>query len=85
MTIAIFIKLFDINIVARSRFGFSNNNRIFLVSLLLLSSWILDLSREKKATSQPEVNADSIRKINIKVIFTITGIQKIIEEYKLEW
>jgi hypothetical protein len=43
-----------------------------LISLLLLSSGIIDLSREKKATSQPDVNADKIRKIRIKIILTIT-------------
>ena len=72
MTIAIFIKLFEIKIVARSLLGFSNRDSIFLINLLLLSSGIIDLSREKKATSQPEVNADKIRKIRIKIILTIT-------------
>ena len=72
MTIAIFIKLFEIKIVARSLLGFSNRDSIFLINLLLLSSGIVDLSREKKATSQPEVNADKIRKIRIKIILTIT-------------
>ena len=72
MTIAIFIKLFEIKIVARSLLGFSNRDSIFLINLLLLSSGIVDLSREKKATSQPDVNADKIRKIRIKIILTIT-------------
>ena len=72
MTIAIFIKLFEIKIVARSLLGFSSRDSIFLISLLLLSSGIIDLSREKKATSQPDVNADKIRKIRIKIILTIT-------------
>ena len=66
------MKLFEIKIVARSLFGFSKRNSIFLISLLLLSSGIIDLSREKKATSQPDVNADKIRKIRIKIILTIT-------------
>ena len=66
------MKLFEIKIVARSLFGFSNRDSIFLISLLLLSSGIIDLSREKKATSQPDVNADKIRKIRIKIILTIT-------------
>jgi hypothetical protein len=35
---------------------------------------IVDLSSEKKATSHPEVRADNIRKIKIKIIFTITEI-----------
>jgi hypothetical protein len=35
---------------------------------------MLDLSSEKKATSHPEVRADKIRKIKIKIIFTITKI-----------
>ena len=67
-----FIKLFEIKIVARSLLGFSSKNSIFFISLLLLSSGIIDLSKEKKATSQPDVNAERIRKIRIKIILTIT-------------
>ena len=49
---------------------------ILEVGLILLPSslGILDLSSEKNATSHPEVRADNIRKIKIKIIFTITKI-----------
>jgi hypothetical protein len=46
----------------------------FFISLSLLSSGIIDLSNEKKATSHPDVSADNTRKIKIKIIFTITEI-----------
>ena len=74
ITMAIFIKLFDIRIVASNLFGFSNRILILFINLLLPSSLIDDLSREKNATSHPEVRADNIRKIKIKIIFTITEI-----------
>ena len=44
---------------------------------VVIIMWIMtlsDLSSEKKATSHPEVRADKIRKIKIKIIFTITEI-----------
>jgi len=69
-----FIKLFDIKIVANSRFGFSNKASIFLINLLLLSSGICALSSEKNATSQPDVRADKIRKTDIKIILIITRV-----------
>jgi hypothetical protein len=74
ITIAIFIKLLEIRIVASNLLGFSNSNFIFFISLLPSSLGMFDLSSEKKATSQPEVRADKIRKIKIKIIFTITEI-----------
>ena len=60
--------------VARSFLGCSNKNWIFLINLSLLSSGMIDLSNEKKATSHPDVSADNTRKIKIKIIFTITKI-----------
>ena len=69
-----FIKLFDIKIVANSLLGFSNKASILVINLLLLSSGIFDLSNEKNATSQPDVRADKIRKTNIKIILIITGV-----------
>ena len=60
--------------VASSFLGCSSNNCIFFISLSLLSSGIIDLSNEKKATSHPDVRADNTRKIKIKIIFTITEI-----------
>ena len=74
ITIAIFIKLLEIRIVASNLFGFSSRTLIFLIILLPSSLGILDLSSEKNATSHPEVRADNIRKIKIKIIFTITKI-----------
>ena len=49
ITIVIFIKLFEIKIVARSLLGFSKRASIFLINLLEFSSLRLNLSREKKA------------------------------------
>ena len=60
--------------MASNLLGFSNSNFIFFISLLPSSLGMFDLSSEKKATSHPEVRADKIRKIKIKIIFTITKI-----------
>lgn len=72
ITIAIFIKLFDINIVASNLLGLSKSESILDVNLSPFSLGIFDLSNEKKATSEPEVRADKIRKIMIKENLTIT-------------
>ena len=65
-TIAIFIKLFVINIVANNLLGSFSN---FLVSSICLevcssSDSKCSLVKEKKATSAPEINPDTINKIN---------------------
>ena len=73
ITIVIFIKLFEIKIVARSLLGFSKRVSIFLINLLEFCSLRLNLSREKKATSHPEVKADRTKKTIISVSFTITS------------
>ena len=65
-TIAIFIKLFVINIVANNLLGSFSN---FLVSSICLedcssSDSKCSLVKEKKATSAPEISPDAINKIN---------------------
>ena len=72
MTIAIFMKLFDIKMVASSLLGFSKSESILDINLSPFSLRMLDLSSEKKATSDPDVRADRIKKIMIKVNLTIT-------------
>ena len=60
--------------VARSFLGCSNKSLIFLINLSPSSFGKIDLSNEKKATSQPDVSADKTRNKKIKIIFTITEI-----------
>ena len=57
---AIFIKLLAIRIVASSFWGFSISRKISLFFFVLLSFNSLSCFgvREKKATSEPEINAD---------------------------
>tara|TARA_B100001173_G_C15637087_1_gene399677 strand:+ start:95 stop:301 length:207 start_codon:yes stop_codon:yes gene_type:complete len=66
------MKLFDINIVASNLFGLFKSESILDINLLPFSSGILDLSKEKKATSEPEVRADKIRNKKIRRYLTIT-------------
>ena len=72
ITIAIFIKLFDINMVASNLLGLSKSERILDINLSPFSFGIFDLSSEKKATSEPDVRADNIKKIMIKENLTTT-------------
>lgn len=75
-TINIFIKLFDTKIVANNLFGFSSNKAtdFSLPDLdsdaLLRSVWL----SEKKATSAPEINAESIS--NIKSVTMLSTFDK---------
>ena len=72
ITMAIFIKLFDIKIVASNLLGFSKSESILDINLSPFSLIRFNLSSEKKATSEPDVRADKIRKIMIKESLTIT-------------
>ena len=72
ITMAIFIKLFDIKMVASSLLGFSKSESILDINLSRFSLRMFDLSSEKKATSEPDVRADRIKKIMIKENLTIT-------------
>ena len=72
ITIAILMKLFDINIVASNLLGLSRSDNILDINLLPFSLGIFDLSKEKKATSEPDVRADKIRNKKIKRYLTIT-------------
>ena len=65
ITIATFIKLLAINIVANSLFGFCNNCKTSLCNLSLSISSISVGLNEKKATSDPEIKAEKIININI--------------------
>ena len=72
MTIARFMKLFDIKMVASNLLGFSKSESILDINLSPFSLRMLDLSSEKKATSEPDVRADKIKKIMIKENLIIT-------------
>ena len=72
ITIAILMKLFEINIVASNLLGLSRSESILDINLLSFSSGIFDLSNEKNATSEPDVRADKIRNKKIKRYLTIT-------------
>ena len=72
ITMAILMKLFDINIVASNLLGLSRSESILDINLLSFSSGIFDLSNEKNATSEPDVRADKIRNKKIKRYLTIT-------------
>ena len=72
ITMAILMKLFDISIVASNLLGFSKSKSILSINLSPFLFGIFDLSREKKATSDPDVRADKIRKRKIKKYLTIT-------------
>ena len=63
ITMAIFIKLFDIKMVASNLLGFSKSESILDINLSPFSLRMLDLSSEKKATSEPDVRADRIKKL----------------------
>ena len=71
---AILIKLFEISIVASNLFGLVNNFLIFFIKLSSEFSGILDLFKEKNATSLPEVKADIIKKAKIRMIFIINEV-----------
>ena len=58
--------------VASSLLGFSKSESILDINLSRFSLRMFDLSSEKKATSEPDVRADKIRKIMIKDNLTIT-------------
>lgn len=64
-TMAILIKLLAIKIVANSFFGRSKSEAIIVIGTDLFSrpSSILDLVRENKATSAPEIKAEQISNI----------------------
>ena len=66
------MKLFDIKMVASNLLGFSKSESILNIKLSPYSLRMFDLSSEKKATSEPDVRADKIRKIMIKENLTIT-------------
>ena len=66
------MKLFDIKMVASNLLGFSKSESILDINLSPFSLGMLDLSSEKKATSEPDVRADRIKKIMIKENLTIT-------------
>ena len=66
ITIAILIKLFDINIVASNLLGLSKSKSILDINLSPFSLGMFDLSKEKKATSEPDVKADKIRNKKIR-------------------
>ena len=75
-TIAIFIKLFAIKIVAKSFFGLS---RRLIINFSLLVSFVSSLEKsegfsEKRATSDPEINPDATSKITIVLKLTISGM-----------
>ena len=72
ITMAIFINLLDIKMVASNLLGFSKSESILDINLSRFSLRMFDLSSEKKATSEPDVRADKIRKIMIKDNLTIT-------------
>ena len=72
ITMAILMKLFEINIVASNLLGLSRSESILDINLFSFSSGISDLSKEKKATSEPDVRADKIRNKKIKRYLTIT-------------
>ena len=67
ITIEIFAKLLEINMVASNRFGFSNNasNNLFELFLSFSMDSLSVGLREKKATSDPEINAEHKSKISM--------------------
>jgi|TARA_A100001011_G_C14041331_1_gene727920 hypothetical protein len=72
ITIAILIKLFDINIVASNLLGLSKSKSILDINLSPFSCGMFDLSKEKKATSEPDVKADKIKNKKIRRYLTNT-------------
>jgi hypothetical protein len=66
------MKLFDIKMVASNLLGFSKSESILEINLSPFSLRMFDLSIEKKATSEPDVRADKIKKIMIKENLIIT-------------
>ena len=64
ITIAIFIKLLAMRIVAKSRFGFCNNPITSKCFLSFSISSISDGLNEKNATSAPEINAEQTSRRN---------------------
>ena len=75
-TIAIFMKLFATRIVASSFFGRSRSFAIRRIGTDLFSSpsLILDLVKENKATSAPEINAEQMSKTISKTILVIKEV-----------
>ncbi|GGW55546.1 hypothetical protein GCM10008085_03650 [Winogradskyella epiphytica] len=73
---AMFIKLFATNIVANSFFGRSNSLAITSIEVDLFSkpSLILDLVKEKRATSAPDIKAEEINSIMSIMILVIMGV-----------
>ena len=68
ITIPILIKLFTINIVAKSLFGCSNKLLIILKDFKSNFDLISLFDNENSATSDPEINAEPINRITNKKI-----------------
>ena len=84
---AIFIKLFATNMVAKSFFGFSRSDVIMLMLFVCsaLAVSISDFVKENKATSTPEINAEqnsntarAIKLTKKEVFMVIKGIRKLL-------
>ena len=75
MIIETLIKLFEISIVASNVLGFSNNSKIVLedFSVSLFNSSTSLGVKEKNATSDPEISAELISKINNNTADIIIG------------
>ena len=67
VTIATFTKLLDISIVASNLSAFLRRIKTSLLPFFLSFSLFEGVS-EKKATSDPDINADSIKSINIIIV-----------------
>ena len=77
-TTAMFIKLFATNIVANNFLGRSNSLAIICIATDLFSkpSLILDLVKEKTATSAPEISAEQARSTKSKTTLNTNEVLK---------
>ena len=83
-TIKILIKLLAIKMVANNFFGRSNNVETRVVFLDSSASFKTVFDNEKKATSDPETNADNRSKTKRAIIPIVNDQSMVINKNKLE-
>ena len=92
-TVAMFIKLFNNKIIANKRLGFLRKCAMIRNGLLgaFTAALIYDGDREKKATSDPETNAELSKSNNNMNTLTVSSVSKPITKrgisngQRLEW
>lgn len=77
-TVAILIRLFKSKIIANKRLGFLRNSAIVRADLYgaFIAFLINEGDSEKKATSEPEINAEPSSSKSSMIIFAVSTVSK---------